>query len=203
MMRGMKAMTGGTKVGGMAKGLETGGLPKSFVLAVTESHVHALEDKRDGDNLVAGKVLNSWDRNGFRASLGPAIASAAQGVPDDRQVLVLYLPIEGGKNRYLQAAARNTAETPGMPHRFMVAKDAPSQGVIDALVSASAVPNVMIGGQSLQDMMAQAGAAQGIPSAAAPADPTERLTKLADLHDRGVLTDEEFAAQKAKILSES
>jgi hypothetical protein len=187
----------------MAKGLETGGLPKSFVLAVTESHVHALEDKRDGDNLVAGKVLNSWDRNGFRASLGPAIASAAQGVPDDRQVLVLYLPIEGGKNRYLQAAARNTAETPGMPHRFMVAKDAPSQGVIDALVSASAVPNVMIGGQSLQDMMAQAGAAQGIPSAAAPADPTERLTKLADLHDRGVLTDEEFAAQKAKILSES
>jgi magnesium-transporting ATPase (P-type) len=29
----------------------------------------------------------------------------------------------------------------------------------------------------------------------------EELNKLADLHSRGVLTDEEFAAQKAKILS--
>jgi hypothetical protein len=28
------------------------------------------------------------------------------------------------------------------------------------------------------------------------------LSKLADLHDRGVLTHEEFATQKAKILSE-
>jgi hypothetical protein len=199
MMRGMKAMTSGTKVGGMAKGMETGGLPKSFVLAVTESQVHALEDKHDGGSLVAGKILKSWDRNGFRASLGPAVMSAAQGVPEDRQVLVLYLPIEGGSNRYLQAAARNTAATPGMPHKFMVAKDAPSQGVIDTLVSAAgAVPNVMIGGTSLQDMMAQA-AGQAAP----PSDPTERLTKLADLHDRGVLTDEEFAAQKAKILSET
>ncbi len=34
-------------------------------------------------------------------------------------------------------------------------------------------------------------------------DPVERLQKLADLHDRGVLTDAEFADQKAKILSES
>jgi Short C-terminal domain len=33
------------------------------------------------------------------------------------------------------------------------------------------------------------------------ADPLDRLQKLADLHDRGVLTDAEFAAEKAKILS--
>jgi hypothetical protein len=43
----------------------------------------------------------------------------------------------------------------------------------------------------------------GGPSANAPSDPLERLQKLADLHDRGVLTDAEFAAEKAKILSES
>jgi hypothetical protein len=40
------------------------------------------------------------------------------------------------------------------------------------------------------------------PAAAAPAepDPMEQLEKLASLHQQGILTDEEFAAQKAKLL---
>jgi hypothetical protein len=38
---------------------------------------------------------------------------------------------------------------------------------------------------------------------AAPSmDPIELLSKLGELRDRGVLTEEEFAAQKAKILSQ-
>ena len=37
------------------------------------------------------------------------------------------------------------------------------------------------------------------PAPAAP-DPIEQLKQLADLHAQGVLTDEEFAAQKAKLL---
>jgi hypothetical protein len=61
-------------------------------------------------------------------------------------------------------------------------------------------PEVVLGGTSLEDMMARMAQAGG--SAPAP-DPAERLGKLADLHDRGVLTDEEFAAQKAKILGEA
>ena len=32
-------------------------------------------------------------------------------------------------------------------------------------------------------------------------DMVEQLTKLAELRDKGILTDEEFAAQKAKILA--
>ena len=32
------------------------------------------------------------------------------------------------------------------------------------------------------------------------ADPIERLKELGALHEQGILTDEEFAAQKAKIL---
>jgi Short C-terminal domain len=41
------------------------------------------------------------------------------------------------------------------------------------------------------------------PASSTPAvDPLERLEKLADLHDRGVLDDAEFAVQKAKILGE-
>lgn len=34
-------------------------------------------------------------------------------------------------------------------------------------------------------------------------DPIDRLQKLADLHDRGALSDAEFAAEKAKLLRES
>jgi hypothetical protein len=37
------------------------------------------------------------------------------------------------------------------------------------------------------------------PAAAAP-DPIEQLKQLGQLHEQGVLTDQEFAAQKAKIL---
>jgi hypothetical protein len=45
---------------------------------------------------------------------------------------------------------------------------------------------------------------QEAPVAPAPQgggdDTLEQLKKLGDLHDSGVLTDEEFAAQKAKLL---
>jgi hypothetical protein len=40
------------------------------------------------------------------------------------------------------------------------------------------------------------------PEPAAPAvDPIEQLQKLGELHAQGVLTDEEFAVQKSKILN--
>ena len=44
------------------------------------------------------------------------------------------------------------------------------------------------------------------PAPAAPAadpgeaDPTEEIKKLAELHEQGILTDEEFAAKKKQIL---
>lgn len=53
---------------------------------------------------------------------------------------------------------------------------------------------------------AQQGYAQGQPAPApAPAAPAEdpmitKLKELGQLHEQGILTDEEFAAQKAKIL---
>jgi len=199
LVRGMKKMNRAMmpSVGGMAKEIESAGLPQNFILAVTAGKVVVLEDKHDGDKLLAGQVLKSWDREGFQARRGDDRMNAANGVPADRQVLTILIPIEGGKGRYQQAMAQNTAAagSAGMPHKVMLAKDAASVAVVDALASKSALPNVMFGGQSLQDMVAQAGA-----GAAAAADPAEQLTKLAALHERGVLTDEEFAAQKAKIL---
>jgi hypothetical protein len=44
-------------------------------------------------------------------------------------------------------------------------------------------------------------AAPSAPAAPAPPDPIAQLKDLADLHTSGVLTDEEFAAEKAKILN--
>jgi hypothetical protein len=42
---------------------------------------------------------------------------------------------------------------------------------------------------------------QAAPAPAEPAaDPLQQLSELGDLKDRGILTDSEFAAQKAKIL---
>jgi hypothetical protein len=49
----------------------------------------------------------------------------------------------------------------------------------------------------------QGGYYQAPPAAAPPAaepDPIERLKELGELRDKGVLTEEEFAAQKAKLL---
>ncbi len=43
----------------------------------------------------------------------------------------------------------------------------------------------------------------GVPPGIGAPDPLDRLQKLANLHQSGALTDAEFAAEKAKILSES
>ena len=46
-----------------------------------------------------------------------------------------------------------------------------------------------------------ASAPVGVPQAAVAEDPMIRLEKLAELREKGILTDEEFAAEKKKILS--
>ena len=57
------------------------------------------------------------------------------------------------------------------------------------------------------DAEQQDSAPQAEPTAPAPAasagvtaDTTERLKELGQLHEQGVLTDEEFASEKAKVL---
>jgi hypothetical protein len=201
-MRGMAKFSKAiSKPGAMAMGLNKmekdlrgGGLPKSFVLAVTDTKIAAIEDKQRGGQLVAGDVIKTWGRDEISGR-----ASVAMMVPgDDRQQLTLYLPADDVKSKYMKAAATQMAKmgVQGRPVNFLVAKDEASTEVIELLSANAPAPgsNVIIGGRSVADMMAQA---QG----AAPAsDPTEQLSKLADLHERGVLSDDEFAAQKAKIL---
>jgi hypothetical protein len=193
--RGMaKPMSMAMGLNKMEKDLRGGGLPKSFVLAITDTKVAAIEDKQRGGQLVPGDVIKTWGRD--EISGRPSTAMMVPG--DDRQQLTLYLPADDVKSKYMKAAATQMAKmgVQGRPVNFLVAKDDASQKVIELLAANAPAPgsNVIIGGRSVADMMAQA---QGGPPAT---DPTEQLSKLADLHERGVLSDDEFAAQKAKIL---
>jgi hypothetical protein len=55
--------------------------------------------------------------------------------------------------------------------------------------------------QAYQDQYPeQAPAPQAAAPAAPPADPIQQLKELGALREQGILTEEEFAAQKAKIL---
>jgi hypothetical protein len=53
-------------------------------------------------------------------------------------------------------------------------------------------------GAAQQKAASEAAAAAAAPAAAA--DPTEQLKKLAEMHDQGIISDEEFAAAKKKAL---
>lgn len=59
------------------------------------------------------------------------------------------------------------------------------------------------GEQEAYDQQAYAEPAYAPPPPPAPAapDPLERIGELARLHEQGALTDEEFAAAKAKLLA--
>ena len=51
-----------------------------------------------------------------------------------------------------------------------------------------------------QDQPQQAQTVEAPPAAPAAEDDVAQLEQLADLHSKGILTDEEFAAKKAQIL---
>ncbi|ORW69069.1 hypothetical protein AWC23_20175 [Mycobacterium saskatchewanense] len=190
-------------LGGMLKQMETGGLPETFVLAVTRDQVHVIEDKRSHRDLVAGRVLRSWDRADFKARTVTPEWNVSRGVPDDRQLLVLWVPIEASSNPYLQAGVRAAAEAgqPGLPTDFMVAKDAPSQRLIDALDAAGHVRVV--------DVLGDAEEAQDPEDAADPSDvssprpsTTERLQELETLRATGVVSEAEYARKREQIIDE-
>jgi hypothetical protein len=199
------------------------GLPKSFVLAVTHSHVYALEDKQHRNELVPGRVLKFWDRAGLRANTGNDTMVSASGLPADRQMLILWLPMDADSGRIAQAIVAQRAAVgqpaPGRPHTFFVAKDQASQRVIAALaaeplsapgggprvriggnanIRISSGANIMVGGKPLQDLAAQA------PGAVPPPRPSAalRLQELESLRASGTLTDAEYAHKREQIISE-
>jgi hypothetical protein len=90
----------------------------------------------------------------------------------------------GAMNRHQQ----NKAEQHAMEDQYAAEQQ---QAAINAAVQ-----------QQLAQQQAAAAAAAPAPAAAAPAadDSLAQIQKLADMKAQGLLTDEEFAAAKAKIL---
>ena len=69
-----------------------------------------------------------------------------------------------------------------------------------ALMAGVAVGRHAASQQAAAQQQAQAQQAQAPPAAAPTKDVTAELQKMADLHKSGVVTDEEFAAAKKKLL---
>jgi hypothetical protein len=74
------------------------------------------------------------------------------------------------------------------------------KGRMNALAKALREPQSPAGGNAPSPATA-APAAVAAPAPAVKEDPLEQLKKLGELHDAGVLTDEEFATKKAELLS--
>lgn len=201
------------------------GLPKSFVLAVTRTHIHALEDNQHRNELVPGRVIKSWDRAGFRAHIGGDAMAALGKVPDDRQMLMLFLPIDGDSSRVAQAIAQQRAAAgqriPGHPYPFYIGKDAPSQRLVAALgaqplgapgagpsisisenanIRISPGANITVGGQRLQDLITKQAQAPAPPPSRASA--AQRLQELETLRATGAISDDEYARKRQQIISE-
>lgn len=176
--------------------MRTHDLPSSFILAVTAGHVQALEDKRDGGQLLPGRVLKAWDRRAVLIRVPTDQVQRLYEPAGDRQVVLLWLPIDKD-DPVPQAAAEGVR---GVLHKFIVARDAPSQRLIDAL------PGAPKGQFVYRDAIAGATAPPPQPSAAtaAPSQPhaAQRLQELETLRATGVISDAEYTAKREQIISE-
>ena len=103
----------------------------------------------------------------------------------------------GTMARTAVVAGTATAVAGGMSRR----QQGKAQQAADAQAYEQEQQQAQIDAQVAAAVAAQTPAAPPPPPAAAPAaDPVAQLTKLAELKAQGILTDEEFAAEKAKIL---
>ncbi len=92
---------------------------------------------------------------------------------------------------------------PGLIGTAVVVGGAAHMGAKSAQKSQAAAQQEAAQNAQIAELQAQQAAAAAPPAAAAaPAqdDPMAEITKLAQMHAAGILTDEEFAAAKAKAL---
>ena len=89
-------------------------------------------------------------------------------------------------------------DLPGLPvrQRFLFVIILPYLGVLVYLIARGG----KMTDREVADVQASNGRYNAAPAAAPASSTADELSKLAALHERGVLTDAEFAAQKASVL---
>lgn len=120
--------------------------------------------------------------------------------PDDHDTVILDQTTRGGLSLAADQIRARAEET-----------DRPElDSVADLVEQATSGGQIDIEGlqRQIREQFAPGGAAAPdlsafFPTAAAPEDPVDKLAKLADLKEKGLLTEEEFNTQKARILGES
>jgi len=164
-------------------------LPRSFIFAMTRSRVHVLKEIYQGDDLVGGEVVRTWNRAGFTSTQSNDSINRASGVPSDQQILYLGIPPDGFADDFdkRMAAGFVAQGRSGTPTEFVVARDNATQRVIDAL---GAKPPVIIGGPST-------------PTPQQPVAPTaQRLQEIETLRATGAISDAEYNRKREQIIAE-
>lgn len=120
--------------------------------------------------------------------------------PDDHGTVILDRTASGG----LSLAADKIRERAEETHHPEL------DSIADMVEQASSGGSIDIEGlqRQIREQFAPGGGATSdlsafFPAAAPREDPVDKLAKLADLKEKGLLTDEEFNTQKARILGES
>jgi len=173
-------------------------LPEQFLIAVTDSQVHALEAKDKRGRLKVGKPWVTWDRQALEPALAPPLPPQAPGfldAPPDSQVVVVHPPPD---LRHASSIRKTLAGPKGAPVHLLFGVDPVSQQVVDLLVADGQAS----GGQAPASSSFPGAGFLGSPTVGSGSDRDrlDNLARLGDLHASGVLTDAEFDAQKAAIL---
>ena len=120
--------------------------------------------------------------------------------PDDHDTVILDPTSSGGLSlaaNQIRARA-DESDRPELDTVADIVEKATSGGQIDVQgLQRQLREQFAPGGGATPDLSAF------FPAAAASEDPVDKLAKLADLKEKGLLTDEEFNAQKARILGEN
>jgi hypothetical protein len=122
--------------------------------------------------------------------------------PEDRS----KIEIDSAAVKQGKEADREYAKRRGIQRREERLAAVPGETGVESMLRASIAIAARRGdGAEVTRLTAKLAQQRGTSSAprGEPSDPLDRLQKLADLHDRGALSDAEFAAEKAKLLRES
>jgi len=157
----------------------------------------------------------SQGSSGLESAIGPAVAGLLKGTkhllktsaPGLAAAGIAHVASQGPRTSYLTIATDRQIHTLSNQAQNSVGLKTAMKGHVDVGLALEAAGNAVLGVDS--SSTADAGAAAISPAvqpeatatSTSPPSLSDRLRELATLHQEGILSDEEFASAKAKLLS--